>query len=223
MTSLLPDRLARQLARQLAGRCCYGACAEPAQDGDYCAPHDAHERGRDAGKKRRRRQRLADQGLCIIAGCDRKVTKRRRPDGKIQQRRCSRCQKEMRAVARARRSVPDDSRSVPGEGADLSSAAPTRGRMKQESGGDKWARTRFVGRDRKGGPTREDKDRDIVKDAEYAAAEIVKFIRAFELARGDEVQALPRVQREAALRLAVDHARYAASFLDDIVEQLGTR
>lgn len=101
--------IARALDRQrrlLAGVCTYSGCTERALNGSaFCAPHDAKERAWKSGSERRRRQKRADAGLCRD-GCGRKVGKRRRPDGTVQQRRCPACQKRRRrGVEHKRRGV----------------------------------------------------------------------------------------------------------------------
>lgn len=91
--------VSRSLRRErhlLAGICTYSGCTDNAVDGSsFCSTHDAMERAWKSGSERRRRQKRADAGLCRD-GCGRKVRKRRRPDGTIQQTRCLDCKKKRR-------------------------------------------------------------------------------------------------------------------------------
>jgi hypothetical protein len=185
--STLPIRV----EKRISGTCCYSGCAERAADGDYCPTHDAHERGRDAAKKKRRRQALADDGQCID-GCGRVVGKRKRANGTIQQRRCSKCRGAKLAKersARASRGVPVTEDGVPGESSD---PGPWR-----VDPGTTWMR--FRGKGRRGRLTREEQDREDERDLEIAIEYLAQAKRGISIARV-EGDTLPRVQREAAWR-----------------------
>lgn len=198
----LPDRL----ARQLAGDCLYGKCGEKAKDGaDYCGPH--HEKRKADGRKyqQRRRKLLKKAKRCVSCG---KPAKRSR---------CASCRRDAKEQARARRSVENRSRSVGTE------PERTRGHMKLDASDRREGRNaveRYVGRDRRGAPSKEDRYADILRDAGYAKDEIGKFVTAFRRVISPEVQAMSRSQRDAATIIARDHAAYAARFLDDIVDRL---
>lgn len=117
---------------------------------------------------------------------------------------------------RKRRGVDNITRGV-------DNARDRRGHVKVDHGDHREGRNptqRYVGRERRGAPSREDLNADIVQDAGYAKAEIDKFLRAFALATSHEIQSLPRIQREGAQRIVTDHAAYAARILDDIVDRL---
>jgi len=175
-----------RLARQLEGRCCYGACAADALDGsDYCGPHDAREKGRDRSRKRRQRQRLADAGVCIVAGCGRRVGKRM-TNGRAIQRRCAGCAKALRQAARDRRSVPNSRAVQP--------------RVKLEVGRDGATRTRYTGQGRRGGPSREETERGHLR----LMADAKRLDAAFEAVYPAElaaIDAMPRIQRAEARSL----------------------
>lgn len=204
-----------KVLKRIAGTCLYSGCEDMALDGsDYCAPHDAHERGRGAGKQRRRRQALANRGRCIVAGCGRKVPKRKRPDGAIMQRRCSSCTKAHRLAAREKSGVSRSRAGVPGVAVgDASEARTTR-----EAEGDGYARTRYHGQSRRGQQKRWQLD---IQDAEDAILALRAAIRGFELARDAEEAQTPRVQRDEIRFAACAQVRLAGRFGDEIAERNG--
>jgi hypothetical protein len=208
-----------KVEKRIAGECLYSGCREQARDGsDYCDPHDAHERGRDAAKKRRRRQRLAGAGLCA-GGCGRKVGKRRRTDGTIVQRRCSGCTKELKAEARKRRSVPGDRRSVPGNAADLGSASSPAGwkvTLEQSPDGIMRERSRYAGQGKKGRQSIEQLDDQDRADAIRC---IDRGLEHLATHRSPAVQEMPRIQRDEYLAQALDQLRRAQGWLDEIIER----
>lgn len=191
-----------KLARQLAGRCCYGACPDPALDGaDYCGPHDAHEKGRDRTRHVRHRQRLADQGLCIVAGCGKKVGKRKRSDGTAMLRRCRGCAKADRDTKRARRRVTDDSRRVTVTSADPSS-------FKLEVGKDGATRTRKIFRAGQGGPSKEEIRKGHLRLRADSRGHSSVFDANYQPETLSNIESLPRVQRvEAISLLAIELVR----------------
>lgn len=193
--SQLEASLPRKLARRIAGRCCYGACPDPAIDGsDYCAPHDAHERGRDAAKKRRRRLRLAEAGLCR-AGCGRKVGKRI-VGGRVVQQECRSCRSETlaRQVA-ARTPVPVESATVPDDGP----------RVKLEVHKDGYVRERYIGRGVRGQKDRAALDADLRRQATEIAEHVTHFAeRGLTALREIEASRPTHSQRQEARLLATD-------------------
>lgn len=196
--------LPRKLARQLAGRCCYGACEDSALDGsDFCAPHDAHERGRKRSRARRRRLRLAEQGVCIVAGCGRRVGKQRGPSGGVVLRRCPACKKAHRKEQRDRRGVAVDSCGVAVD-APLPSS-----HWKTETYSDGSTRTRYVGRASRGGLSREVMDADLVRLLTEARALLDGFLVHFPSDRPN-LDRLPRVQRTEAWELLASRLTRAA-------------
>lgn len=217
----MSKQLDPRLAKQLAGRCCYSGCREQAADGsDYCAPHDAHERGRDAGKKRRRRQRLADAGQCLT-GCGAKVTRRRRPDGTVVPRRCRECRESHAKKCRESRakkcredrkdaSVPGAVPSVPG--------APSNWRT-DNSGRNGTEVLRYHGRSRRGRLSREEQLDEDARDARFAVAELEKFIRAVGVLKRTDLQSLPPIQRVEAKRQASLFLGSAGRFIDELLEK----
>lgn len=198
-----------RLAKQIAGTCCYSGCTDPALDGsDYCGPHDAHERGRDANRKRRRRARLAKAGLCIT-GCGRKVVRKRRADGTIMQRRCKQCSKVLAQEARSRRSVTGGSRSVPGDASEAD-------RVSREVEGDGYARTRYHGQPRRGQqPRHQLDDQDLVD----AVDRIERARRGLVLWKEAKDAELPRIQLQEILNAAMAQAAHAKRFIAEVLER----
>jgi hypothetical protein len=206
------SELTPRLARQLAGRCCYGACPALALEAsDYCGPHDAHEKGRDRAKKKRRRQTLADKGLCRD-GCGRKVGKRK-VRGRVVQRRCSTCLKRFAAW---RRRVPDENCRVPG----AEQISP----VKLEVGKDGATRTRYVPRPGQGGQSREETRKGRRKLVSDAARLVGVFLANYEAATMGLLDAMPRIQRAEAKRQLVDPLARAARLLELVHdEEMGVR
>lgn len=214
-----PTKLSRTLTRRLAGRCCYGACTADALDGsDYCAPHDAHEKGRDAAKKRRQRLARAKAGRCVT-GCGRKVGKRRVKRKWIAMRECPTCARRRAKKQRdaRKRDVPGDSRDVPGGG-----DRPARGGFRTEqrtvvnwrdkSKQREYTAQRFVGRPRRGAPSKSDRDEDLRSDIDDAIA-ILTRIRdeGIALVRSAAVTELGAIARTEAHRdLAFQYLRVRA-------------
>lgn len=208
MTVAVPTRI----TKRIAGKCLYSGCADEALDGsDYCAPHDAHERGRAATRQLRRRQKLANAGLCI-SGCGRKIPKRRRPDGTAVCRRCKDCRKAHAARERERTCVTGEPDGVTG------TPSETEGNWRVDPGTD-WMRYR--GKGRRGRLTRDEQAAEDKRDARWAIAEIEKFITAVDVVMSDAVQELPRIQREAARREAAQFLGTAGRFLDELAEKWG--
>lgn len=196
-----------KIAKRIAGKCLYSGCDDDAIDGsDHCAPHDAHERGRDAAKKRRRRQRLADQGLCIIAGCGKKVAKRKRPDGTAKLRPCSGCAKDRRAAAKKKRAVPAIARVVPSK-EEIWRADP----------GTEWVRYR--GKGRRGRLTIEEQIDEDLRDLRNAMELLHEAHRRLEELKHRNVIELPAIQREEARRIAGEPIGVASRQLDELVEK----
>lgn len=198
--------LSVRLTRQLAGKCCYSGCDDRALDGsDYCAPHDAHERGRDANKKRRRRKRLAQAGLCV-GGCGTKVGKR----GSRKLKRCRACRKALRDEARLRRSVPGDPGSVPGEGNWRPDYDPKTGSEIQ----------RYRGKGRRGRLTLEEQLDEIRRDVLFAIEKLRDCARSIDVLKTPDVQELPPLQRRAAYREVADLAGQAGRLTDAVEDAL---
>lgn len=199
-----PDLLDRRTARQLKGECCYGACTDDALEGsDYCAPHDAHERGRAAAKQRSRRLRRANAGVCI-GGCGRKVGKRF-VKGRVVQRRCAACSKTHKEAERDRRGVPGDERGVP-----VSSSSGGHFKVEERAtaradGTPHKAHVRYVGRAHRGGPTRAEIDADMLRDARRARSLLLHFEeKGLPILRDIEAQQPTRSQRAEVRILAGD-------------------
>lgn len=196
-----------KLAKALRGECAYSGCHEPSIDGEHCAPHAERERIRGAKRQQRRRARLRSEKRCL--DCAKPIRSRGL-------RRCPVCRQ---ANAANRRSVTGDVRSVTGD-----EQIPPRGHFKlahrTDEGAERgWAPTaRYVGRDRRGAPSKDDRDDEVVRDIDYAIAELEKFKKAFALAR-EHAADLPRVQREEARRLAFSHLKYAGRFVDDAADR----
>ncbi len=201
-----PD-LSPRLTKRLGGRCCYGACgAEPLDGSDYCGPHDAHEKGRDRAKKKRRRARLANRGLCA-AGCGRKVGKRKN-DGRPIQRRCAQCAKALRA---RRLIVPGDDAIVP--------VAPTVAQVKLELGKDGATRTRYVPRPGQGGPSKIETRRSRAKLVADAARLVTVWQQNYDDDTHAAIDAMPRIQRSEAISLRTSAIVRALRLLGLVAEE----
>lgn len=212
------DVLPVKIAKRIAGKCLYSGCGELAIDGsDYCEPHDAHERGRAANRQRRYRQKLADGGLCI-AGCGRKVSRKRKQDGSVTPRRCSKCRKvhnEDRRDERAKARVTGIDRGV--TGAEIA-ADETDPRWRVDPG-TSWQR--FRGKGRRGRLTREEQIDEIDRDRRHARENDAALGRALPLLKLPEVMELPVIQRGAAWREVGQYALSAARAYLGIARALG--
>lgn len=200
------DALPARLAKQIAGRCCYGACPLDALDGsDHCPAHDAHERGRGSARQKRRRLRLAERGVCIVAGCGRKVGKRIR-SGRVVLRRCARCGKADREAKRKRRRVTGSKRRVTVSGAALPPGRVARTKIEraydQLADGRERTIERVVYRTR-GGQTRESMDADGEADVTDALRLLTGHGDRLRRLREAE-PVLGRVQRGEARALVAD-------------------
>jgi hypothetical protein len=85
--------------------------------------------------------------------------------------------------------------------------------------GTTWSRYR--GKGRRGRLTREEQAEEDKRYARFAIGEIEKFIVAVGVVIGPEVQALPRIQRDAAKREAAQYLGTAGRFLDDLADRYG--
>lgn len=187
MAATHEQAIPRKLSKRLAGECQH--CKEPAIEGsDFCAVHDAHEKGQQRARKARHRLRLAEVGLCIVAGCGAKVGKRLRPDGRPVLRRCKSCGRKHRDESRARRGVTDDA---------VVYRAEEPATTKLEVGKDGATRTRYVPRAGQGAPSREETDRRLLRDLREGAGHLQRLVTRWPPPR-DEIAALPRIQRTEA-------------------------
>jgi hypothetical protein len=75
---------------------------------------------------------------------------------------------------------------------------------------------RYRGRAKRGKPPAATLDDQDLRDAIDA---LEKARRALTYARSPEVVALPRIQRESALRAALDYVKYAGRFEDDVLDR----
>lgn len=207
-----------RLVKQLNGECCYSGCDDEALDGsDFCAPHDAHERGRAANRQRRHRQRLANAGLCI-AGCGRKVARQRGPDRKIRRRRCATCRKaHSKAAQEARKNscVTGDARGVTGDGAQT--VDKWRPDFDPVTGAE-WARYR--GKGRRGRLTREEQLDELKRDMLFAIEKAKDCVRSIETLKSPEIQQLPSIQRGAAYREVADLAGQSSRLAESVEDAL---
>jgi len=172
---------------------------------DHCAPHDAKEKAIAKAKQRRRRKRRAEAGICI-AGCGRKVGKRRPKSGRgtPQPRRCPRCAKAHAEAARERRGVPPVKRGVPNAGAD---PAPL---TKLEVHADGYTRIRTIGRGRAGRMTREETDDELRADCAAAESSIAwARVEGIARLRSDVVTSLGRIAKQEAASIVADRLRGA--------------
>lgn len=204
-TSELPYRI----AKALRGECAY--CRDPALDGSaFCAPHGERERSQGAARQANRRRRLRAEKRCLDCG------------DPVRSRGLVRCADCRKANAKNRRSVTGDRGSVT-----VDEQIPARGHFKLVHGSAEgeargWEKTaRYVGRDRRGAPSREDRRRDALRSRDDGLALATRFERARTTYEGDDVQAMPRIQRDAALEEVRDLLRRAARMFEDAAELYG--
>lgn len=206
-TSSLPPKL----AKRISGQCLYSGCHEPALDAsDYCARHDEHERARGARRQQRRRDKLRAKRRCL--DCGQPVRSR----GLV---RCPDC----RRANWDRRSVTGDPESVTGDGSDPGLLG-TRGVWKLVADPRRPGPARRFSTTRgRGAPTVEERNAEILRDAEHLRLELGRFVVAFGVLTSDEVASLPRIQREEAARETANHAEVAARIAASIHERIDKR
>lgn len=219
----MTENLPRKLVRRIAGVCQH--CSEPAVVGaDYCAEHGAKAAEYANTWTRNKRQARAEAGECIT-GCGRRVKVSRRDDGTAKLKRCKRCTKEHRGAMKTLRAV----RGVETVERGVESNAPefaTRGRTKLDTGDRREGRNaveRYTTDRGRGAPTTEERHAELLRDVEYARQELGRFVRAFSVATSEDVQQLPRTQREEAMRLAASHSAQAARLLASVHDRLDKR
>jgi uncharacterized protein (DUF58 family) len=195
-----------KLAKALRGEC--RSCPDPALPGSYwCGPHTERERSQGAARQAARRDRLRAEKRCLDCGVS------VRSVGLV---RCADCRK---ANTENRARVTDSDRSVTDKGV-ISHGGHFKLQYDPRRPGPAQ---RYVGRSHRGAPTTEERNAELLRDAEYARQALGRFVRAFDIATSDEVAALPRFQREEAMREAASFPAQAARILAGIVERLDTR
>jgi hypothetical protein len=189
----LPDKI----TKALRGEC--DECTSPAhEDTGLCL----HHHGKAATRQRRRRQRLADAGFCRD-GCGRKVQKKHRPDRTVVPRRCSTCARASHLQIQEQRERRRDNESAVGV-TDEEKIPAKRGRIYIEEREGLQSIARYVGRDRKGAPSREELDEELKHDLTSALTEL-QAVRdqGIALLRSERVTELGRAaKKEAAVELA---------------------
>jgi hypothetical protein len=204
----LPAALVKRLSRV----CVYSGCADAAApNSTYCAPHDAHERGRHAVRQKRYRQRLAAAGRCGV--CGDKVKRRRKPDGSWLVQRCKECKQYRKQV------VTGDDLVVTGDSAPKRGIWRTEADQRPERAGQ--TTTRYVGHARRGRLTFAEQIDERIRDLAFAKQEIDKAARLLSRLKDAQITELPKIQRDAACREAVAPAGFASRILDGVVEELG--
>lgn len=212
----MTPKLDPKLVRRMDGRCL--DCNEQALDGsDYCARCKASAAARQA----RLRQKRAKAGLCCH-GCGRSVGKRRREDGTVIPRRCSKCEasaaarRKRRRIERHRNGAADTVTDPPSE------TAATRGVVMLEPGKRDGLVVRRYTTDRgRGAPSKEDRRRDALKLIDDAIAALPRYRARLQAWLRDEVQALPRIQRQALLDELLEDAIHApARMIEGGAEEL---
>lgn len=220
----MTENLPRKLVKRIKGECQH--CAQPAVAGsDYCETHGARAAEYDSAWKRTKRQARADAGECIT-GCGTRVKRAKRSDGTWKLQRCEDCAETLNAAkrdARAMRSVENAGRSVETNTAD---PAP-RGRFKMEprSVEDQargWAAsTRYVGRSRRGAPSKEDRWRDTLALVTDAITEATATRdKAMPELLTERVVELGRVAKREAHALVADRLLRAARMLMAAAEEV---
>lgn len=206
----MADGLDRDTARALAGIC--RDCPEPALNGELGAKCLA----KAAGQRKRQRQGRADAGVCIEAGCGKRVEKVLREDGSAVLRRCAGCARKLNKGRRSiRRSVTGDCRSVTGGGADPSSSRVARTKVERAYAKLADGTERFIERvvfRSRGAQSKESQDVDGVADVEDAVellaghAERLRELRAVEGSLG-------RIARDEARAAVADRLLRATRLL----------
>lgn len=211
------EKLPTKLAKRISGKCLYSGCGEDALDGsDYCASHDARIKGWKRTSARRRRQDLADRGICIVEQCGKKVGKRKRANGTIQQRRCGACSKAKLAAereARRERGVDHGDRGVDY----VTEATDENDPRFRCDPGTNWSRYR--GKGRRGRLTREEQIDEDIRDLRHAIAYLHDAARRIERLKLPEVMELPTIQRQAAYRTAGEPIGSATRQLEELAER----
>jgi hypothetical protein len=211
------EALDRKIAKAINGIC--EKCTQPAHKrSGLCL----HHLGKAAARQRGHRQRLADKGLCS-AGCGIKVGKRRRDNGTIQPRECPTCAKKHRArTAKAR--VRNEQRACV---TSTSADPPSRGFWKMEHGSAEsiargWQKTaRFVGRSRRGAPSKEDRWRDTIALVTDAIAEATATRDgAMPELLTERVTELGRVAKREAHALVADRLLRVARMLETAADEV---
>lgn len=180
-------------AKQLAGQCVYSGCTAPAIGDDECPEHHALSKERKRQSATRRRSRLRAAGRCIDCAA------------KTALLRCSKCYRAWSASRLARRVDKPPRRVDNSDG----SSTEKRGHYKTESFADGSARARYVGLSHRGGPTRAEVDRSLVRLLTDARGLLDGFVTVFPGIR-DELDALPRIQRTEAWDLLVSRLTRSA-------------
>lgn len=200
--------LPAELVADLVGRC--ARCPrDRAPDSDYCAECDERQRGYVRKSKAKARAARRADHKCIECG-DRLP---RRWNGS----RCKKCRRAQAASAKSRR-AKRSVRRVKQTRADLPAV---RGHFKTEVYADGAARSRYVGQDHRGGPTREEQDASLVKLVVSSLGLAQGFLDVFPSERA-ALDELPRIQRAEAWELLASRLTRAARLQLEVAASLAT-
>lgn len=165
-----------RLAKQLAGRCVYPGCEHEATDGDHCDGHGAKVREwRRAGAKAAR-DRLREDGVCLVC---------RRPSKRT---RCADCRNKHRLAERDRRRK---ARGVDRESRGVDQSQP---RTKLEVHADGYTRVRTTGRGHRGAVSRAEQMADAERMLKANLKRLASALSRLPL--WEEVDQLARFQRD---------------------------
>lgn len=195
--------LSRYEQRKLAGDCTRCGCAlsdERTQAGEsMCEPCHGYMLAAKRRSAKRRRAAWKRKRLCGECG------KKRRPGGKL----CPACSVRKGALATMFREHSVE------HGRDQPTAAWD-GRLEQSPDGKLRARRRFHGQGKRGRQSIEQLDEQDIADARACIEDGWKGL-AYH--RSDEVQALPRIQRDDVKREAIAKLRRGQRWLDEVIER----
>lgn len=200
---LVSDEALPLLLRRRLNKECRRGCGDAAlDDSDFCRVHHEAEKKHKRDSAARRRDALRKAKKCIdCEGASRKL-------------RCRSCHRLHIEVKRQRRGVESERRGV--ESLPSVSVEDSALSVDPVWRPDRDGHTRYRGKATRGRPAAETLDE---QDLDYAAEAIAKAKHGFELTQTAEVQALPRIQREAADRVWLAQLDLAERFFDELRER----
>jgi hypothetical protein len=178
--------------RQADGQCTYPGCELPAADGaDLCHGHHAAAKARKRSWISKQRARWRKKGRCTRCG------RKRAPSSKWG---CPKCLNEVRG---ARPRLVDQH-------------VDKRSRIAARTAIDKDGRRRYRGQSRRGAPSRAATDEADIADIRKGT---LRTEEGLSYASSDEVQALPRIQREEARQAALSWMHHVYRTAKDMLER----
>lgn len=174
--------------KQQTGVCVRKRCGAPAADGsDYCARHAEHQRQYNASYMARRRAERLRKKLCTFCGA--RLARRDWPSPGDRTASCPACRikRDRMKTAGVKSSVENRTERIAARVEEVLDAT------------DGYARKRFRG-GKRGAPKAEQLDEADLRDLRLY---VEKAAAGLALANSDEVQALPRIQRDEAKHAAM--------------------